>query len=249
MTQPIHILSLGAGVHEPRSVLQIRGMEDGRNYEVEQACDSLQDRMNLPNASNDFRALNPHVFEPQSTSPILTPAACPECGVTEGHKILCKSGIAKAAAYQSGLAKKNKGRIPGQMNQTEREFSLMLEQRKQAGEFSEWAYEPFALPVEGTKRGYTPDFVAIPAEIFEYISIEKLRTLVRASAVECVLNESLNYSARVLRLSEDKIAFFEIKGGKIWRQNLNRYRQAVERYPWARFEMWQRVKREWTQIR
>lgn len=43
------------------------------------------------------------------SSPSLTNcSACPECGGTVGHKILCKTGNERARAYQAGLAAKHR---------------------------------------------------------------------------------------------------------------------------------------------
>jgi hypothetical protein len=42
--------------------------------------------------------------------------------------------------------------------------------------------------------------------------------------------------------------FFEVKGGHIWDDSTVKWKSAVEQYPWARFEIWQKKSGEWTRI-
>lgn len=141
------------------------------------------------------------------------------------------------------------GRKKGDPNRTEAEFGLMLQKRLEAGEFSEFAYEPFALPVEGSDRGYTPDFCAIPTELAPFVNIEDLKCLANARAIDMMFDDRPRRIRNAVSTSSPKVMFFEIKGGQIWRHNLNRFKQARERYPWAVFEMWQKTKDGWNQIR
>ena len=57
------------------------------------------------------------------------------------------------------------GRLPqGQMNATEREYSLLLESRKQAGEVLWYKFEGFKLRL-ADNTFYTPDFAVMLADM------------------------------------------------------------------------------------
>lgn len=47
---------------------------------------------------------------------------CPECGCQTGHKILCRTGNAKANAYQKGLSKRVRQSSKPKLNRLESEF-------------------------------------------------------------------------------------------------------------------------------
>ena len=65
------------------------------------------------------------------------------------------------------------GRLPqGQMNATEREYSLLLESRKQAGDVLWYKFEGFKLRL-ADNTFYTPDFAVMNADCsFECIEVK-----------------------------------------------------------------------------
>lgn len=84
----------------------------------------------FPNAAEDFKRRNPHIF------PI-------------GNDKTIFKGIG---------VRKNGHSVGRQMNKTEREFSILLEARKQKGEICGWSYETVKLRL-ADRTTYTPDFL------------------------------------------------------------------------------------------
>lgn len=149
--------------------------------------------------------------------------------------------------------KRRPAHVKGQMNKTEARFAALLQARFDAGEFSEFAFEPFALPIEG---GYTyaPDFVAIPRNAL--FTIADLKRLAQTTAMAMAASQefyglvSLFQSAVQARkgTAGPLACLFEVKGAMIWEKNRQKFKQARERYPWARFEMHQWKAGEWKQL-
>lgn len=70
--------------------------------------------------------------------------------------------------FQRGKARLARGRTAGashdqDMNQTERAYSLHLEERRVKGEIVWWAFHAFRIPL-GDRSWYTPDFVVQMAD-------------------------------------------------------------------------------------
>lgn len=52
-------------------------------------------------------------------------------------------------------------RVPGQMNGLEKAWSLVLQERKHAGEIVEYWYEPMSLRLGRPRCSYKPDFMTV----------------------------------------------------------------------------------------
>jgi len=110
-----------------------------------------------------------------------------------------------------------------EMNQTEAEFSRILEKQRLEGKIIKWEYEALTLR-HGVMNmiAYTPDFVT-----FDLIEVDDL-------------------TPGVPRIS---MRFIEVKGAHIREKDRLRFKAARNYFTMFRFELWQKTKAEgWQQI-
>ena len=166
--------------------------------------------------------------------------------------------IGNALAGSNPQAKR-KPQIDGKdATHTEVRFWELLKARVASGEFSEAAFEPFSLPVEGESRGrnclYTPDFCATRADPLFIATINDLKRVSNASMIDFwskAREASKMEEFGRLRAFWPLCVFFEVKGGYTSSRGTTsrqKFRQARERYPWARFEMHQWKDKQWKDI-
>lgn len=120
------------------------------------------------------------------------------------------------------------GKKRKEMNQTEREFAMILQSRVNRGEIVSFGYEEITLRFGEGKAmmTYTPDFFCI----------EKM--------VLCVKDGRIVDGAIALR-----IVFREVKGGHIWPKDLVKFKAAMTHFRGQfKFELHQKKNREWTQL-
>ena len=70
-------------------------------------------------------------------------------------------------------------RTPGEMNKLERDWSLVLEQRRLAGEIVAWWYEPMSLRL-AKGSSYKPDFMWIDHD--GYVGFDETKGFMREAA-------------------------------------------------------------------
>jgi len=104
----------------------------------------------------------------------------------------------------------------GVMNKTEKEFGLILEAQKRAGEILRYEFEGVTL--RWADMRYTPDFV-----VFEYYDNE------------------LPMDQR----QQGRIKLIEVKGGHIWDRDIVRFKGARAYWHEFSFEMHQKTKDGW----
>lgn len=115
------------------------------------------------------------------------------------------------------------GKRRKQMNQTEHDFSLILEAKRKREEIVSWEYEGLTLRWGKLDNiQYTPDFV-----VFEKIQVHP------GCSIPLV-----------------RICCIEVKGPKIWPKDIAKFKQARNEWPLFGFELWQRPSRgaAWGQI-
>ncbi len=105
------------------------------------------------------------------------------------------------------------------MNKTEREYALILEAQKRAGEILRYEFEGITLRFANVK--YTPDFV-----VFYYFKDDRLDLWTKTKLIEV------------------KGPF--IKGNR--ERAVERFRHAKTYWPEFSFEMWQKKDCQWSQI-
>ncbi len=111
------------------------------------------------------------------------------------------------------------------MNRTERAFSERLEAQRLAGEIVSWEFEGMGLRWGNEETfKYSPDFVVL-------------------ESVEHVAPVTVNSFPHV------RLIFIEIKGSFVWKDDSTRFRHARDNFPLYEFQMFQKTKMGWEQIR
>lgn len=125
---------------------------------------------------------------------------------------------------QDSTPAKKKGKKRREMNKTEREFSMILDARKRAGEIIDWNYEGTTFRW-GTLDciAYTPDFTIIEGAIQRSKEGGKVKEYL-------------------------KMVFVETKGGRIWPKDIQKFKAARNQFPLFEFQLHQKTKSGWQQL-
>jgi hypothetical protein len=118
----------------------------------------------------------------------------------------------------SKTKKTKKLRTAREMNQTEREFSFILEAQKTKGEIVRWVFEGVTLKWGGGMR-YKPDFFVLVASGVK-VGVQRI------GHFRCV----------------------EVKGAKIWPNDITRFKGARAEWPEIEFEMHQKLEGAWNRL-
>jgi hypothetical protein len=109
---------------------------------------------------------------------------------------------------------------PKQPNQTEREFGMMLRARRVKMEKESWP-EFDRVQFEGARLRLADALTYTPDWMCtQYSTVDELH----------------------------RVTFFEVKGRKKWDDAIAKFKMAKEIHKWARFEMWQKLDGQWSQI-
>ncbi len=132
------------------------------------------------------------------------------------------------------------------MNKTEREYALILEARKRAGEIRRYEFEGITLRFANVK--YTPDFVVFKRA--KYVICGKCGYYELNGSDDC---RECGKALRVDPMARDvaPIKFIEVKGPFIKgnrERAVERFRHAKTYWPEFTFEMMQKKDGQWRQI-
>jgi hypothetical protein len=129
---------------------------------------------------------------------------------------------ALAAEKRAGNRKLRQHREP---NQTERDFGLLLEARRQRGEIEYFGFEEITL--RWADLEYTPDYFVIEAS-FDFVTEFSTMDAPPRPYIQAV--------------------YIELKGAHKWEDSIIKWKTAKERFWWARFQMHQRIGGNWEQV-
>lgn len=114
------------------------------------------------------------------------------------------------------------------MTTPEIEMELMLEFQKSAGQIKDFKYEGMSLawgydPKTKRPMRYKPDFVV-------------------------TVQHSYEHQDDGIKMEWVQVKFIEVKGARIWPQDLIRFKGCRAEWPQFEFELWKLEKHQWTQL-